>query len=198
MIASLRGKLLEKKPNLALIEVGGVGYAVTIPVSTFSRLGELGEEIRLHTHTHVREDALALYGFASRSEKDLFEKLITVSGVGPRLAVTILSGLATEELVAAIAAGDAQRLTRIPGVGRKTGERLILELREKLGPVAEADGTPVTQTAGGGIGQDVVSAIVNLGCNRDAAEKAVSKARQAGVAEEFDLLFRRSLELVNR
>jgi Holliday junction DNA helicase RuvA len=197
MIAHLRGKLLERKPNLALLEVGGVGYAVTIPISTFALLGEPGEEVALHIHTHVREDALALFGFLTRAEKELFEKLITISGIGPRLAVTVLSGLPAGELVAAITAGDAQRLTRIPGVGRKTGDRIVLELREKLS-VSLIDGKPVDPEAGAAssVEQDVISAIMNLGCSRDAAEKAVRKSREAGVALEFEPLFRRSLDSI--
>ncbi len=197
MIGHLRGKLLEKKPNSALLEVGGVGYAVIIPVSTFSQLGQPGEEVALHTHTHVREDALALFGFLTRSEKSIFEKLISVSGIGPRLAITVLSGLPADELIAAISSGDTARLTRIPGVGRKTGERMVLELREKI--VSLTDGAKAPEPAPGtpgSIEQDVISAIMNLGCTRDAAEKAVRKARETGAPVEFEPLFRRSLESI--
>ncbi|MDE0163614.1 MAG: Holliday junction branch migration protein RuvA [Bryobacterales bacterium] len=196
MIASLRGRLLEKHPNFVTIDAGGVGYAVTVPVSTFSQIGGIGEEVRLLIYTHVREDTLALYGFAGGREKELFEKLITISGIGPRLAVTILSGLPTDELLDAIRVGDAKRLTRIPGVGRKTGERIALELREKLEPL---DGEP---REGGsisdGMQRDVVSTLVNLGCNRAAADKAVRKAVAEGAPVEFELLFRRSMELISR
>lgn len=199
MIAHLRGKLLEKQPNLALVDVGGVGYAVTIPVSTYSHLADPGGEVTLHTYTHVREDALALFGFATRGERELFEKLITVSGIGPRLAVTILSGLPIEDVTAAIRSGDARKLTRIPGVGRKTGERIVLELQEKLGPVEVSDGGEGTPTGvRGPIERDVISALLNLGCTRDAAQAAVRKALGDGVAVEFEPLFRRSLELMNR
>ncbi len=198
MIARLRGKLLEKQPNFALVDVGGVGYGVTIPVSTFSRLGQPGGEVSLHTYTHVREDALALFGFASAGEKDLFEKLISVSGIGPRLAVTILSGVPIDELTTAIRAGDAKRLTRIPGVGRKTGERMVLELREKLGALDEAPTEGTEEGLAGHTQQDVVSAMLNLGCTRDAAQKAVRKAVEEGIANEFEPLFRRSLDLVGR
>ena len=197
MIASLRGRLLEKHPNFVTIDAGGVGYAVTVPVSTFSQIGGIGEEVRLLIYTHVREDTLALYGFAGGREKELFEKLITISGIGPRLAVTILSGLPTDELLDAIRVGDAKRLTRIPGVGRKTGERIALELREKLEPLD--DGEP---REGGslsdGMQRDVVSTLVNLGCNRAAADKAVRKAVAEGAPVEFELLFRRSMELISR
>ena len=197
MIGHLRGKLLEKKPNSALVDVGGVGYAVIIPVSTFSQLGLPGEEIALHTHTHVREDALALFGFLTRSEKEIFEKLISVSGIGPRLAITVLSGLPADELVAAISSGDTARLTRVPGVGRKTSERMVLELREKI--VSVSDSAKAPEPAPGtprSIEQDVISAIMNLGCTRDAAEKAVRKARDSGAPVEFEPLFRRSLESI--
>jgi Holliday junction DNA helicase RuvA len=154
--------------------------------------------VRLHTHTHVREDALALFGFVTLAEKDLFEKLITVSGVGPRLAVTILSGLPTEELVAAIVGGDAKGLTRIPGVGRKTGERLVLELREKLGPVPEEALGGRGASSATLVEQDVVSAIINLGCTRDAAEKAVRQALGNGAVREFEPLFRQALDSIQR
>ena len=132
MIAHLRGKLLAKHPNQAIVETGGVGYDVTISVPTFSDLPAAGGEVALHIHTHVREDALALYGFLRSSEKTLFEKLITVSGIGPKLAITILSGMAADEMVNAIRGNDIARLTRIPGIGKKTAERMVLELRDKL------------------------------------------------------------------
>ncbi len=197
MIASLRGRLLEKHPNFVIIDAGGVGYAVTVPVSTFSHIGGIGEEVRLLIYTHVREDTLALYGFAGGREKELFEKLITISGIGPRLAVTILSGLPTDELLDAIRVGDAKRLTRIPGVGRKTGERIALELREKLESL-DTDERPEGVSLSDAMQQDVVSTLVNLGCNRAAADKAVRKAVAEGVAVEFELLFRRSMELISR
>ena len=198
MIARLRGKLLEKQPNFALVDVGGVGYGVTIPVSTFSQLGQPGGEVSLHTYTHVREDSLALFGFATGGERELFEKLLTVSGIGPRLAVTILSGVPIEELTTAIRAGDAKRLTRIPGVGRKTGERMVVELREKLGALDEVGAEGAEGNLGGTTQQDVISAMLNLGCTRDAARKAVRKAVEEGIANKFEPLFRRSLDLVGR
>src|SRR5947209_12038916 len=131
MIAFLRGTLVEKHPNQVIIETGGVGYDVQIPVSTFSALADSGTEVTLRIHTHVREDALLLFGFATPDEKTIFEKLISISGIGPKLAITVLSGLATSDLVSAIRNSDVQRLVRIPGVGKKTAERIVLELKEK-------------------------------------------------------------------
>lgn len=197
MIAYLRGKIFEKHPNQIVLDVVGVGYALTIPVSTFSRLPIVGDEVSLHVHTHVREDALALFGFLTKAERELFEKLISVNGVGPKLAVTVLSGLATEELLTAIRSGDVKTLTKIPGVGRKTGERIILELREKLGALADvAEGESSSGTSG--LEDDVISAMVNLGCSADAAGAAVKKAQQDGAGDEFEPLFRQALSLVRR
>src|SRR6478752_1105223 len=161
MIAHLRGKLLAKHPNQAVVETGGVGYDVTISVPTFSELPGVGGEVALHIHTHVREDALALYGFLRSSEKRLFEKLITVSGIGPKLAITILSGMAADEMVNAIRGNDIARLTRIPGIGKKTAERMVLELRDKLATegVAESPVTPALSA----VEEDVLSALTNLG-----------------------------------
>lgn len=195
MIAYLRGRLLEKHPNQVIVDVGGVGYEATIPVSSYSALPETGAEVQLRIHTHVREDALSLYGFLSAEEKGLFEKLIGVSGIGPRLAVTVLSGLSAEALAQAIRAGQTERLVRIPGVGKKTAERLVMELRDKLGaaPAAAPSQAPVPLSA---IEEDVLSALVNLGCTRAAAEAAIAKARAAGAPAEFEPLFRRALESV--
>jgi Holliday junction DNA helicase RuvA len=191
MIAQLRGVLLEKHPNQVIVEAGGVGYDVTIPISTFAALPEAGREVRLRIHTHVREDVLALFGFLTQDEKFLFERLISISGIGPKLAITVLSGLAVADLIAAIRAGAVDRLVRIPGVGKKTAERIILELREKLPAVpAEAAGeVPST------LDPDVLSALINLGCARAAAEAAVRKAKLEGAAG-FEPLFRRALELL--
>lgn len=198
MIAHLRGTLLEKHPNQVVIEAGGVGYDVTIPVSTFAQLPGAGSEIQLRIYTHVREDALALFGFLSAEEKTLFEKLVSVSGIGPKLAVTVLSGLAAAELIAAIRAGEVARLVRIPGVGKKTAERMVLELRDKLEGLSPS-GAPQTRppkTALSQVEEDVLSALLNLGCQRAMAESAISKARASGLPEEFEPLFRRALELV--
>jgi Holliday junction DNA helicase RuvA len=195
MIALLRGVLLEKHPNQAILEAGGVGYDVTIPVSTFTHLPDAGAEIRLRIHTHVREDALALYGFLTQDEKALFEKLIGVSGIGPKLAITILSGLAAPDLIHAIRRGEVERLVRIPGIGKKTAERMVLELRDKVPAVAGDEPEPAA-TALSPVDHDVLSALLNLGCARPQAEAAVRKAKAAGTTMEFEPLFRRALELV--
>ena len=199
MIAHLRGTLLEKHPNQVIVDVQGVGYQVTIPISAFSSLPNSGEEVRLHIHTHVREDDLSLFGFLSASDKTLFEKLITVSGIGPKLAVTALSGLSSPELVAAIKSGAVEQLVRIPGVGKKTAERMVLELRDKLdlAGIPERPGAaPAAKSAFSGIEEDVISALMNFGAQRGAAEGAVTKARSAQESNEFDALFRRALKLV--
>src|ERR1700746_1786424 len=159
MIAHLRGRLIAKHPNQAIVEAGGVGYDVTISVPTFSELPASGAEVALHIHTHVREDALALYGFLRPEEKQLFEKLITVSGIGPKLAITILSGMATADMVAAIRSNDFARLTKIPGIGRKTAERMCVELRDKL----EDFGAPAPVATHSAVEEDVISALTNLG-----------------------------------
>lgn len=191
MIAHLRGKLLAKHPNQAIVETGGVGYDVTISVPTFSELPTLGSEVALFIHTHVREDALALYGFLRSSEKLLFEKLITVSGIGPKLAITILSGMAADEMVGAIRGNDVVRLTRIPGIGKKTAERMVLELRDKL-PEAGPTAAPVTASMSA-VEEDVLSALANLGYQRAAAEKALALATKNGKCGSFDVMFREAL-----
>jgi holliday junction DNA helicase RuvA len=188
MIAHLRGKLLAKHPNQAIVETGGVGYDVTISVPTFSDLPGIGGEVALHVHTHVREDTIALYGFLLASEKRLFEKLITVSGIGPKLAITILSGMAADEMVNAIRSNDLARLTRIPGIGKKTAERMVLELRDKL-PPEKAGETAAVPTLSA-VEEDVLSALVNLGYQRAAAERALASISKNG---QFDAMFREAL-----
>jgi holliday junction DNA helicase RuvA len=190
MIAHLRGRLIAKHPNQAIVEAAGVGYDVTISVPTFSDLPAMGAEVELHIHTHVREDALALYGFLRRPEKHLFEKLITVSGIGPKLAITILSGMATGEMVGAIRSNDFARLTKIPGVGRKTAERMCVELRDKLDGFGEPQPAVAARSA---IEEDVMSALTNLGYQRALAEKAVERAVQSAGRENFDAIFRAAL-----
>ena len=199
MIAFLRGKILEKHPNQVIVETGGVGYDVLIPISTFSSLPEAGSEVRLRIHTHVREDALALFGFLTGEEKTIFERLISVSGIGPKLAITVLSGLPTSDLIYAIRSGAVEQLVRIPGVGKKTADRIVLELKDKLEGVAPAAGPGQIERPMATLSvveQDVISALLNLGCNRPTAEGAVRKAKAAGVPGEFEPLFRKSLELV--
>ncbi len=197
MIAHLRGKLLSKKASHVVVEAAGVGYGVAIPVSTFYELGEVGAETALHIYTHIREDALALYGFRTEQEKSLFEKLIGVSGVGPKLAITILSGLEAADLIPAIQRGNVERLVHIPGVGRKTAERLILELKDKLGDlVVEAAASAAAPAAAGGVEDDVLSALVNLGYARPAAENALREARAENPDGDFERLLRGSLRLL--
>jgi holliday junction DNA helicase RuvA len=196
MIAHLRGKLLAKHPNQAIVETGGVGYDVTISVPTFSDLPGVGSEVSLHIHTHVREDLIALYGFLRPAEKHLFEKLITVSGIGPKLAITILSGMAADEMVGAIRGNDVARLTRIPGIGKKTAERMVLELRDKL-PAAGPATAPAVP-AMNAIEEDVLSALLNLGYQRAAAEKALATATKNGKAGSFDARFRDALAALSK
>jgi holliday junction DNA helicase RuvA len=190
MIAHLRGKLLAKHPNQAVVETAGVGYEVNISVPTFSELPAVGSDVALHVHTHVREDAIALYGFLQPAGKQLFEKLITVSGIGPKLAITILSGMAANEMTQAIRGNDLARLTRIPGIGKKTAERMVLELRDKLPQVADSSVPAVPPIDA--IDEDVLSALVNLGYQRATAEKALAAAKSGGITS-FDGLFRQSL-----
>ena len=189
MIAHLRGRLISKHPNQAIVEAAGVGYDVTITVPTFSDLPAMGNEVALHIHTHVREDAIALFGFLRADEKQLFEKLITVSGIGPKLAITILSGMATSDMVGAIRANDHARLTRIPGIGKKTAERMCVELRDKL----DGFGAPQATVTVSPIEEDVISALTNLGYQRVLAEKAVEKAVVSAGRENFDAIFRAAL-----
>jgi holliday junction DNA helicase RuvA len=196
MIAQLRGVLTEKHPNQAIVETGGVGYDVTIPISTFTHLPDPGAEVRLRIHTHVREDALALYGFLTADEKVLFERLIGVTGIGPTLAVKVLSGVTVADLVDAIRRAEIDRLVRIPGVGKKTAERMVLELRDKMPAVTGGPEPARPAETLGAVEQDVLSALLNLGCSRPQAEAAVRKAKDPAGSAEFEPLFRRALELV--
>jgi holliday junction DNA helicase RuvA len=201
MIAHLRGKLLAKHPNQVVVETGGVGYEVNISVPTFSELPANGSEVALHIHTHVREDVIALYGFLRPAEKVLFEKLMTVSGIGAKLAITILSGMAADDMAAAIRSNDLIRLTKIPGIGKKTAERMVLELRDKLPPTAGTS-TP-SAPAMSAMEEDVLSALVNLGYQRAAAEKALASVVKSGVGKSeksgsFDAMFREALAGLSR
>ena len=193
MIAHLRGKLLSKHPNQAIVETSGVGYDVTISVPTFSDLPAVGSEVALHIHTHVREDALSLYGFLSQREKHLFELLLGASGVGPSLALKILSGMNVEELVPAIRSGDLARLTKIPGVGRKTAERMVVELKDKLETVAVEAAEKPAPASPAGVEADVKSALINLGYDERTADAALAESKREAGTASFEKLLRVTL-----
>jgi Holliday junction DNA helicase RuvA len=193
MIAHLRGKLIARHPNQVIVDAMGVGYDVTISVPTFSELPPAGGEVALHIHTHVREDQIALYGFLRPEEKHLFEKLISVSGIGPKLAITIISGMPTDEMTSAIRGNDVARLTKIPGIGRKTAERMVLELRDKL-PPAGTDQVHVVPSLSA-VQEDVLSALINLGYQRASAEKALNTIEKNG---SFDAMFRAALAAMSK
>lgn len=193
MIAHLRGRLIAKHPNQAVVEAAGVGYDLNISVPTFSELPAVGAEVALHVHTHVREDSIALFGFLRPAEKQLFERLISVSGIGPKLGITILSGMPADEMVGAIRGNDVARLTRIPGIGKKTAERMVLELRDKLQDFGAA---PAASPASP-IEEDVLSALVNLGYQRPAAERALAKVAN-GTRHSFEALFREALAALSK
>ena len=192
MIAHLRGRLLSKTPQTAVVEAAGVGYEVTISIPTFTTLPAEGNEVALLVYTHVREDALALFGFTTATEKRLFEKLLSISGIGPKLAITVLSGLTPERLIAAIHSHDHATLTRIPGVGKKTAERIVLELRDKLQELASAGATASSSTP---VSEDVLSALVNLGYQRASAQKGVeaAMAHNPESGKDFETLFRATM-----
>jgi holliday junction DNA helicase RuvA len=193
MIGSLRGKLTEKRPNQVLVDVGGVGYLVFVPLSTFAGLPPLHSEASLLIHTHLREDQIALYGFLTAREKHFFELLISASGVGPALALKILSGMNIEELVPAIRSGNLAELVRIPGVGKKTAERIVVELRDKLaGMDVPVTGKPSTKSQ---LEDDVASALENLGYDSRSIEKAIEKARSSA-NEDFEVLLRGALQIL--
>lgn len=196
MIGHLRGRLAEKRPNQILVDIGGVGYQVSIPLSTFYSLGDLHDEVTLLVHTHLREDSLTLYGFLTAREKHLFELLISASGVGPALALKILSGMSVEELVPAIRRGDLAQLMRIPGVGKKTAERIVVELRDKLAAMEVPEAEKPTSRSG--LEADVVSALLNLGYERRAAEKAVEEVQRDGAGTSFEVLLRATLQQLSR
>jgi Holliday junction DNA helicase RuvA len=203
MIAHLRGRLLSKSPNQAIVDCGGVGYDVAITVPTYSTLPAEGAEVALHINTQVREDAIALFGFLDRDEKRLFERLITVSGIGPKLGITVLSGLSAASLVAAIRGGDHATLTRIPGIGKKTAERVVLELKDKLDDLSSAVPTQsATGFHGGPVIDDVLSALTNLGYKRESAQKAIETAiakhetTELTIRTDFDQLFRYSMAAI--
>lgn len=192
MIAHLRGKLLSKQPERAVIEAAGVGYDVAITGPAYAELPNVGAEVALFIHTHVREDALSLFGFLSEDEKRLFEKLISVSGIGPKLAITVLNGISTERMVAAIRGNDLASLTKISGIGKKTAERMVLELRDKLHQFAVTTKPSASSSA---VEEDVLSALVNLGYQRAAAEQAMKHVSKGG---NFDALFRETLAALRK
>lgn len=197
MIGLLRGRLIEKHPNRLLVDVGGVGYDVNVPLSTFYDLAEPGVDVTLRVHTYVREDQIALFGFATPLEQQLFERLIAVSGIGPKIALAALSGIEPEELVRAVRTNDIPRLTSIPGVGKKTAERITLELRDKLPAVGPEPATAVPRASA--LQDDVLSALVNLGYQRQAAEKAVERVLKAETGEPvFEQVLRRALKGLSR
>ena len=195
MIARLRGQLARKNVQEVVVDVGGVGYKVHIPLSTFYKLGHEGESVSLLVHTHVREDALSLFGFLTEHEQLLFERLISVSGVGPKLAVNVLSGIDAGELMEALRGSDVARLTRVPGVGKKTAERLVLELKDKLPALAAATEAPPAAPASAK--EDLLSALANLGYSRPEAEKGVDRALRDGSGAPFEDLLRRTLAILS-
>ncbi|HXH65949.1 MAG TPA: Holliday junction branch migration protein RuvA [Candidatus Limnocylindrales bacterium] len=192
MIGLLHGRLLEKRPNQVILDVGGVGYLVAVPLSTFAAIGDLHAEVTLLIHTHVREDTLALYGFLSAREKHFFELLLGASGVGPSLALKILSGMNVDELVPAIRTGDLARLTKIPGVGRKTAERMVVELKDKLEAVTIETEKPAPSSPAG-VEADVKSALLNLGYDERTADAALAEAKREAGTSNFEKLLRVTL-----
>lgn len=196
MIAHITGKLIQKQPNSVIVDVGGVGYELNVPLSTFYDLGELGADVSLRVHTHVREDVLQLFGFRTDREKKLFLLLISVSGIGPKLAITILSGLSAEELVQALRAGNLTKLVGIPGVGKKTAERMLVELKDKVAailPPGLAEPAGVMAQTGDAMREDVISALVNLGYQRSQAEKAVGAVMKETPDANFTMALKQSL-----
>lgn len=196
MIARLSGTLLEKHVQRLIVDAGGVGYGVLVPLSTFYAVGEPGATITLRIHTHVREDALQLYGFSTALEEQIFERLIGVSGIGPKLAVSILSGIESVDLVKAVRGNDIARLTKVPGIGRKTAERLVIELRDRL-PDGASESTPADPAVGGSLRDDILSALMNLGYPRASVEKTVDAALRRG-ASEFEPALREILRDLSR
>lgn len=200
MIAYLRGTMLEKNGGTVVVLAGDVGYEVTVPISTYAGLGEEGAPVSLRIYTKVSEDSISLFGFSSAVEKLVFERLIAVSGIGPSLAVKVLSGISTGDLVNCLRAGDVLRLTKIQGVGKKTAERMILELKDKLGDLPGTSGAGPKPTGPSGnfspLERDVLSALMNLGSPAAKAEEAVAKAKEVVLSADFEALFRKSLELV--
>jgi Holliday junction DNA helicase RuvA len=201
LIAQLSGKLIQKQPNTLIIDVSGVGYEVTIPLSTFYVLGDVGDQVTLRIHTHVREDSMQLFGFSTGREKELFLRLTSVTGIGPKLAITMLSGMPADELSRAIRTNDIVRLTAIPGVGKKTAERVIVELRDKIAALS-AEGPEEMAVAGASGGDDVrddtVSALMQLGYPKAVAERAVAAALKEDGGRSIEDVLKRSLKRLSR
>ncbi len=199
MIAFLRGRLLEKHPNRLVVDVQGVGYEVHVPLSTFYRMPEPGGEVSLRVHTHVREDAIALFGFANQLELQIFERLIAINGIGPKLALAVLSGIDAGELVAAVQRGDVARLTAVPGIGKKTAERIELELKDRLPVAIAADAMPSPGVAEqGDVRADLLSALLNLGYHRTFAEKAVDAALKLPGEATFERRLKQALAVLTK
>ena len=200
MIAFLRGRILDKQPNLLIVDVQGVGYHVNVPLSTFYEVGDIGADVSLRIYTHVREDALQLYGFLTALEQQIFERLIAISGIGPKLAVAVLSGIEPGELVASIHRGDIARLTAIPGVGRKTAERMVLELKDRLAQLTVSAGAPIaiSDSPGERLRADLLSALQNLGYHRPLAEKAVDATLSSASAPNFEQALKAALRELMR
>lgn len=191
MIAALRGRLLEKQPARLIVDVGGVGYDVQVPLSTYGGVGDVGSDITLRVHTHVREEQIALFGFLTALEQQIFERLISVNGIGPKVALAVLSGIAPGDLVAAVQGNEPARLTTIPGIGRKTAERIVLELRDRL--PAAMPVSPDSTAPGSAVRADLLSALVNLGYPRPTVEKAVGDVLKAQPSATFDEALRQAL-----
>ncbi len=198
MIAHLRGQIFAKTPATVILDCGGVGYELAISVATYTELGDPGTGAALHVHTHVREDALQLFGFGDLTEKRLFEKLLTIAGIGPKLAITVLSGISADRLIGAIRGGDHATLTKIPGIGKKTAERVVLELKDKLdGLAGSAPASEPARPSLGAVAEDVLSALTNLGYSRATAQKAVETAAKIPEATtDFERLFRAAIAAV--
>lgn len=202
MIALLSGRLIQKQPNTIIVDVGGVGYEVTIPLSTFYEMGEVGEPVALRIHMHVREDAMQLFGFSTAREKELFLRLTSVTGIGPKLAITMLSGMAASELSRAIRTNDLVRLTAIPGVGKKTAERVVVELRDKIAALsAEGEEEAAYAVAGGAsedVREDTIAALMQLGYPKAVAERAVAAALKEDGEAGIEAVLKRSLKRLSR
>jgi Holliday junction DNA helicase RuvA len=199
MIGHLSGKLIEKQPSRIIIEAGGVGYEVFVPLSTFYTLGEIGSHVELKIYTSVREDAIQLFGFSTARDRELYLKLISVQGIGARSGISLLSGMSSDEIISAITSGDIARLTTIPGVGKKTAERMIVELRDKLSSfaVVPIDGQPITSDKSSAY-DDALSALLNLGYQKQAAERALKQAAASTTDSDLSAILRDALRLLSK